>query len=194
MRLPFFGQLSIRQWWWMIGVGKSWQRLTKVVITVACNRWSQWSIGSSNVRSLNKGDSMLLTSCGNSLPKDVTLVCYNHFLWCNASLVNLCARQWSDLVISSLSWGVVFRGSLFGANGMIWFLMLYNGPLRKHVKLFGTRCRIIVVLSGNGLSRTWKRTRTLLTKMSLTNSIRSEGSKVLLSPIATLWSRGRLGS
>ena len=57
--------------------------------------------------------------------------------------------------LASSSWGMIFRG-LFGTNGMIWFLILFNGPLRKHIKLFGTPCRIMIELSGNKLSRTWK--------------------------------------
>lgn len=42
--------------------------------------------------------------------------------------------------------GVVFRG-VFGANEMILFLMLCNGPLRKHIKSFGTPCKTMIGLS-----------------------------------------------
>jgi hypothetical protein len=36
------------------------------------------------------------------------------------------------------------------------FLMLFNGPLREYIKLFGTPCMIMVELSAITLSRIWK--------------------------------------
>jgi hypothetical protein len=73
--------------------GKSQERLTKLAHIVARNWWIQWNIGSLAVHSLDKGGDMLLISCGNSLPKEGTLARGNHFLWCDAFLMNLCARQ-----------------------------------------------------------------------------------------------------
>ena len=58
----------------------------------------------------------------------------------------------------------VIRG-LSGANEMMWFLAICKGPLREHVKSFGTPCRVVVGLSGNKLSGTW----TLPTMTFLTN-------------------------
>ena len=131
------------------------------------------------------------TSCGNSLTKEGNSPHKNPFLWCNASLINLCARHLNGLVAFGSSWGVVFHG-LSSANGMILCLMINNGPLRKHVKSFGTPCKIMVGLSGNGPSQTWRRPQTWPTKMLLTNSIQPGGSKVLLWPKIILWSRERL--
>ena len=141
----------------MSGVGRSRQRLTEVAFIVARSRWNKWNIGSSTIHLLIKNGSTLLTSCGNSLPKEVSLVRGNLFLWCNVSLMNLCARHWNDSITLDFCWGLVFYG-LIGANEMIWFLMLFNGPLRKHVKSFGTPCRIMVGLSGDKLFWTWKKT------------------------------------
>ena len=120
LKLWTFGWSSIRLWQWMNGVGKLWQILTKVALAMARSRWNRWNIGSSVVHLLNKGDGMLQTSCGNSLPKEGTFVRGNPFLRCNTSLINLCARHWNDSVAFGFSWGVVFHG-LFDGNGIIWF-------------------------------------------------------------------------
>ena len=77
--------------------GRIMVEMDTIVLDAACNRWSQWSMGSSTALSLNKGGDMLLTSCGNSLPKKVTLVRINPPLRCNASLVNLYAKLWTIL-------------------------------------------------------------------------------------------------
>ena len=90
------------------------------------------------------------TSFGNSLPKHGILGHINPLLSCNALLTNLCARHLNGLVTSGSFLKAVFRG-LYGAKGMIWFLMICNGPLRKHIKPFGTPCMIMVGLSGNEL-------------------------------------------
>ena len=110
----------------------------------------------STIHLLDKDGGMLLTSCGNSLSKKVILVCTNLFIWCNASLIKLCARHWNDSTASGFSWGVVFRG-VSGTNETISFLVLRNNPLRKHIKSFGTLCRIMVGLSGNKLLRTMEK-------------------------------------
>ena len=156
----------------------SWQRLTKIALTAAHSQLNKWNIDSTIVRSLNKGGGMPPTSCGNSLPKEGISARRNHFLWCNASLINLCARYLNGSIAIGSSWGVVFHG-LSSANKMILCLMINNGPSRKHVKSFGTPCKIMVGLSENRLSRIWKRPWTWPTKMFPTNSIRHGGAKVL---------------
>ena len=111
-------------------------------------------------------------SCGNSMPKEVTLVRENHFLWYNDSLINICARHWNNSIAFGFSWGVVFC-RIFGTNGIIWFLLLCNIPLRKCVNT-----RTWDDLHDYGRFE-WQRTPSdletawmLPTKMSLTNSIR----------------------
>jgi hypothetical protein len=37
------------------------------------------------------------------LPKEGTLARGNHFLWCDAFLMNLCARQWNGSAASGFS-------------------------------------------------------------------------------------------
>ena len=132
-----FGSLLTRHWRWMSGVGKSRWRLTKVVLNMVCSRWNYRSIGYYVVKHLfNKGGGMLLTSCGNSLSKEATLVPKIIYMMQCLFDQPLCkAPKW-------LSWIWVFKrrafNGLFGANTTIWFFMFFNGPLRKHVKLFGT--------------------------------------------------------
>ena len=84
------------------------------------------------------------------------------------------------------SWEGVSCG-VFGANEttclfiyFIFIIMLCNGPLKNHIMSFGMFCRIMVGLSGSRLFRIWKKPRTLLTKMSLTNLIRSRRVKGLI--------------
>ena len=91
-RLHFFVWLSTRQRRWMNGMGEFWRILTRVVLNVAHSQWNQWSTCSSITHLLNKCGGLLLTSCGNLLRKEVTLAHRNPFQWCNASLINLCAR------------------------------------------------------------------------------------------------------
>ena len=114
------------------------------------------------------------------------------FQRCNVSLINLCARQWNVSVSSGSSWKTASRG-LLGTNIMICFFMLCNGPLRKHIKLFGTLCMTMVGLSDNGLSQTWKRAQTSLIKMFLIKFDSMWKVKGLIVPLSNLWSRGRLG-
>ena len=51
----------------------------------------------------------------------------------------------------------------------------FYGPLTKYVDSFGTLCKIMIGLSGNGLSQIRIRPWTWPTKMFLTNSIRLGG-------------------
>ena len=97
-RLPFFVWLSTRQQQWMHGMGEIWRRLTRVVLIVARSQWNQWSTCPSTAHLLNKCVGLLLTFCGKFLPKEVTLAPRNPFQWCNASLINLCARHSNVLV------------------------------------------------------------------------------------------------
>ena len=46
---------------------------------------------------------------------------------------------------------------LFGANGMIYFLMLFNGWWRKHIELRGIPHMTMIDLSGDKLSRIRKK-------------------------------------
>ena len=163
--------------------------------TVDHNQWNKWSIASWVVRPLNKDGDMLPTLYGNSLSKKITLVQGIYFLRCNASLINLYATLWNSPVAPSFSWGVVFCG-VFGSNETIWFCILCNGPLRKHILCngsFETPCKITVGLSGSRHSHIWKKAQTLLTKISLMNSIKSRGSKIILWLVATQCLHGRLG-
>ena len=66
---------------------------------------------------------------------------------------------------------------LFGSNGMIWFLIICNGPLRKHIKSFGMPCTIMGGLYENGCSTTWNRPQTWPIKTFLRNLIWLEESK-----------------
>jgi hypothetical protein len=87
---------------------------------------------------------------------------------------------------------IVGSSGFSGGKGTIWFSILYNGPLRKRTKSFGMLCRIMVRLSENVLSRTWKRSQTLFTKMSWNILTQFGMSKVLLWHVATFWSLGML--
>ena len=77
--------------------------------------------------------------------------CASHFPYCNVFLINLCVKHLNNSVISGSSWEALLCGS-YGSNGMIWFLIVCNGPLRKHVKPFGMPCKIMGGLNGNGRS------------------------------------------
>ena len=70
------------------------------------------------------------------------------------------------------------------------FLIIYNDPLRKHVKSFGMPYAIMVGLSGNGLLGTWKRPRMWPTRTSLRPSIwigRVECLIVTMSNLVVTW-------
>jgi hypothetical protein len=54
---------------------------------------------------------------------------------------------------------IVGSNGFSGGKGTIWFSILYNGPLRKRTKSFGTLCRIMV------RSIEWKRTLSDLEKV-----------------------------
>ena len=116
----------------------------------------------------------------------------NHCLWCNVSLINLCVMYLNGSIASSFFLRAVFRG-LSDINGMIWFLTICNGLLRKHDKSFGALCRIMAGSSGNGLSRTWRKPRMWPTRSSWTNLIRLGVSRTLLWPGVTLLSLGWIG-
>ena len=77
---------------------------------------------------------------------------------------------------------------------MIWFLTICNGPFKNYSNSVGTPCKIMVGLSGNGLSWTWKRPWTWPTKMFLTISIwLGGGVKGLIVTHIYYLSLGRLG-
>ena len=95
-------------------------------------------------------------------------------------------------VASGSFWGAVFP-RLFGVNGMIWFLTICSGSLRKHDKSFGTLCTIMVGLSGNGLLRIWRKPRMWPIKTSWTDLIWLGVSTTLLWPGVTLLSLGWIG-
>ena len=99
------------------------------------------------------------TSFGNSSPKMGILAHGSPFLCYNVYLINLCAKDLNNSVVSGSSYEVVFHGSS-GSNGMIWFLTIYNYPLRKHAKSFGMPYRIMGGVNGNKLSGTWKKPQT----------------------------------
>ena len=121
-RLPFFSRSSIRLWQWMSGMGKSRRRLTKVAHIIAYRRWNQ-SLESVEHRFFScplaqQRWRYATNTVWQLFAKRGNLGCKIPFLWCNAYLINLCAKHWNDLVAYGFSWGVVSRG-LFGANGII---------------------------------------------------------------------------
>jgi len=173
----------------MSGVEISWQRLTKVALIEAHSQLNRWNIDSTSVLSLNKGGDMPPTSCGNSLPKEGISARKTHFLWWNASSINLCARYLNGSVAFGSSWGVVFHG-LSSANKMILCLMINNGPFRKHVKSFGTPCKIMVGSSRNILSHIWKRPWTWRIKLFFNEFDSTWGVKSLIliwSNLMAMW-------
>ena len=157
---------------------KSRRRLTKVALMATNNMGSRLNIGSIVVHSLNKGGDMLPTSFGNSFPKEGISGHENPLLWCNASLINLCARHLNGWITIGSFWEAVFHG-LSSTKGMIWFVMILQWPVEKS---FWTPCKIMVGLSRNILLGTWKKPQTWPIRMSLTNSIQLGGSKALLEP------------
>ena len=70
-----------KRWQWMNGMEKSQQKLKRVAPIVACIRWNQWNIGSSDVLLLNKSSGMLLALCGDLLHKKSNS-------WCSEVLFN----------------------------------------------------------------------------------------------------------
>ena len=134
---------------------KSRRRLTKVALMATNNMGSRLNIGSIVVHSLNKGGDMLPTSFGNSFPKEGISGHENPLLWCNASLINLCARHLNGWIAIGSFWEAVFHG-LSSTKGMIWFVMILQWPVEKS---FWTPCKIMVGLSRNILLGTWKKPR-----------------------------------
>ena len=64
--------------------------------------------------------------------KEGILAYINIFVWYNASSINLYATYLKGSIAYGPSWGAVFHG-LSSANGMIWCLIICNGPLKKQV-------------------------------------------------------------
>lgn len=110
---------------WVVHKGmlvNEWRRKNSAKIDKSCphsghNRVNRWNIYSTIVLSLNKGDTMLPTSCGNSLPKEGILARRKHFLWCNVFSIDLCARHLNGSLAFGSPWGMVLCG-LPGANKM----------------------------------------------------------------------------
>ena len=136
--------------------GRILAKIDKSAPIVACQLWSQWSTKSSVALWLNKCGAMRLTSFGHSLLKILTLTHGIFFQWCGASLINLLANHWNLSVVFSSSWAMVLCG-LFGFNGKIYFLMLFNGWWRKHIELRGIPHMTMIDLSGDKLSRIRKK-------------------------------------
>ena len=105
--------------------GRMRQRLTRVVFIVAHNQWSTHSLAA---HLLNKCGVMLLTSCGNSLSKEVTLDLGNLFQWCKCLFDQpLCmtlkqlSHIWLYLQIS-LPWIIWVFGRGGGSKVLLWHI------------------------------------------------------------------------
>lgn len=79
------------------------------------------------------------------------------------------------------------------SRGEHWVVNNLKVMQSRQDKQYGTLCKTTIGLSGNRLSQTWKKLQTLLIKMFLRNLIWDGVSFILLWPIATQWSHGRLG-
>ena len=150
--------------------------------------WNRLNTSSLIVHSLklNVGGSMLLIPFDNSFLQKRTLAQENPFPWSTSLQV---AEMVKSHMVFLKKWSYV---DYLVSKGTIWLSTLYNGPLRKHTKSFEMPCMIMVGSSGSIPSQTWKRPRTLPTKMSLKNLTRFGASKVLLWHVAIWWLFGRL--
>ena len=74
------------------------------------------------------------------------------FQWCKC-LFNQCLSKFLKSFNCIWLFSRVVLHELLGVNGMIWFLMLFNGQWREHTKFCGTPYLTMVDLSGNRLSR-----------------------------------------
>ena len=91
---------------------------------MALSWWSRWSMGSRAAHLLNNGGDTRPTSFGNSLPKNKNLGLQKSFLWCNASLINLCARLLNDVAFffkrSVIPWIIWHHRNDLGFNNLQW--------------------------------------------------------------------------